>query len=70
VRDLDDVEDRPGGCHGLSGQGFSVLTSTFIVELPESNPPLYQGFCVVTCRFVRSRSRSVPLVTCGFIFGS
>ena len=32
----------------------------------ESNPTLYQGFCLLSCRFVTSRSGSVPLVTCGF----
>ena len=35
----------------------------------ESNPLLYQGFCPLTCRFVTSRSRSVPLVNCGYFSG-
>lgn len=36
----------------------------------ESNPMLYLGFCLLSCRFVPSRSHSVPLVTCGFGLGS
>jgi hypothetical protein len=36
----------------------------------ESNPTLYQAKCLLPWRFVTSRSNSVPLVTCGFVFGS
>ena len=36
----------------------------------ESNPTVYQGFCRLNCCFATFRSRSVPLVTCGFAVGS
>lgn len=47
-----------------------VMNSTFTVELPGSSPLLYQGFWPMNCRFVPFRSRSVPLVTCGFVNAS
>jgi hypothetical protein len=30
---------------------------------------LYQGFCVLNCRFVTSRSRSIQFVTCDYVSG-
>jgi hypothetical protein len=36
----------------------------------ESNPLLYQAICLLSCMFAPSRSGSVPVVTCGFGFGS
>jgi hypothetical protein len=47
-----------------------ALTSIFPVELPESNPSLYQGFWRPNWCFDTSRSGSVRLVTSGFVFES
>jgi hypothetical protein len=46
---------------------FMGLTCMFSVELRGFESLLDQAKCPFTCRFVPSRSDSVPLVTCGFV---
>jgi hypothetical protein len=52
-----------------SWPGPVALTSFPMWSCRETNPSLYQAKCIPTCRFVTSRSSSVPFVTCGFVSG-
>jgi hypothetical protein len=39
----------------------------FLWSCRESNPLVYQGFCLLSGSFIPPRSDSFPLVTCGFL---
>jgi hypothetical protein len=49
---------------------FKRLTCLFSVELPGIEPASLAGNMPSELQVARSRSGSVPLVTCGFVLGS
>ena len=57
-------------CRQVRGLDTSLIFGPSQWSCRESKPSIYQAKWRVVSRFVTSRSRSVPLVTCGFVFGS
>ena len=51
------------GPHKIFGSQTNDVVLQFWFSCRESNPPLYQAIWLLSCRFVPSRSSSVPLVT-------
>jgi len=63
-------DDSAGELDRLSWQQLDLLIQILLWSCREANPALYQGFCLLNCGFVTSRSRSIPLVPCGFVLMS
>ena len=58
------------GGENETGQSLELWPAVSQWSRRESNPSLYQAKWCLNCCFVTARSRSVPLVTCGYAFGS
>ena len=46
------------------------ISAALFVELPGIETDALPGNLPTDCRFVPFRFRSVPLITCGYLFGS